>query len=170
MADVYHLTTSIWLPRPRDEVFAFFADAHNLEQITPAFLRFVVLTRAPIAMRAGALIDYRLRLHGVPLTWKTEITTWEPPRYFVDTQRRGPYAEWVHQHTFEEQDGGTLVHDHVRYRLRGPSFATRIVNACLVAPDTRRIFEYRHIALEQAFGRSGRARKGDVIITRDPPA
>src|SRR5690242_5512703 len=119
MTAAYELATSLWLPRPRAEVFAFFADAANLETITPAFLKFQAVTEAPIPMRAGALIDYRLRLHGIPITWKTELAEWDPPRRFVDRQLRGPYAEWVHTHTFDEQDDGTLVRDHVRYRLPG---------------------------------------------------
>jgi ligand-binding SRPBCC domain-containing protein len=166
VADRYQLTTAQWLPRPREEVFAFFADAANLQRITPAFLNFRVLTPGPIAMTAGAIIDYRLGLRGVPLTWRTEITAWEPPLRFVDVQRRGPYAEWVHTHTFEAEDGGTLVRDQVHYRLYGPSIFTRAINALLVAPDTRRIFEYRHSALEQAFEAPGRTRVEPVTIAR----
>ena len=164
VSDAHTLSTSLWLPRPRPNVFAFFADARNLEAITPPFLRFVVVTRTPVAMHVGATIDYRLRLHGLPLRWQTEITAWEPPARFVDSQRRGPYAEWVHTHTFDEHDDGTLVRDWVRYRLSGPTIAARLVNAWLVAPDTRRIFEYRHAALERAFGCEGAAIRGDVVI------
>lgn len=162
--DSYLLTTWIWLPRPRPEVFAFFADAHNLERITPGFLTFRVLTPGPIAMHAGALIDYRLALRGIPLSWKTEITVWEPPGRFVDVQRRGPYAEWVHTHSFEVENGGTLVRDDVRYRLYGPGPFARLVNALLVGPDTRRIFEYRHRALERQFDAGGTARRGPITI------
>lgn len=164
--DVYRLTTWQWLPRGQDEVFAFFADAFNLERITPPFLRFRVLTPAPIAMAHGTLIDYRLRLHGVPVSWRTEIAAWEPPHRFIDAQRRGPYAEWVHTHTFEPQDGGTMVRDAVRYRLRGPDGLTRLVDRLLVGPDTTRIFEYRHTAMEEAFGVSGQSRRGPVSIVR----
>ena len=158
------LTTWQWLPRPREEVFRFFADARNLQRITPAFLHFEVLTPGPIEMRAGAVIDYRLRLRGVPLRWRTEITTWEPPIRFADIQLRGPYAEWVHTHTFDEQDDGTLVRDSVRYRLWGPGLVTRIVNRVLVAPDTKRIFEFRHQALEEILDAKGRARSGEVVL------
>lgn len=161
----YTLTTWCWIPRPRDEVFAFFADAHNLERLTPAFLKFRVRAEGPIPMHAGALIHYRLRLRGMPLAWTSEITDWEPPERFQDVQRRGPYAEWVHTHEFEEQDEGTLVRDTVRYRLRGPRVLSRLVNRLLVAPDTTRIFRFRHFALEAAFGVQGRARAGPVVIT-----
>jgi ligand-binding SRPBCC domain-containing protein len=160
----YSLTTWQWLPRPRDEVFAFFSDARNLQRITPAFVEFRVLTPDPIDMRAGAVIDYRLKLRGVPIRWRTKITAWEPPVRFEDVQLRGPYAEWIHTHTFEEQDYGTLVRDAVRYRLRGPSVVTRAINALLVAPDTKRIFEFRHKALEAIFNVEGQARVGPVTI------
>jgi len=162
----YVLTTWQWLPRPRDEVFPFFADAHNLERITPALLRFRVLTPAPIAMRAGALIDYRLRLRGIPIRWQTEITGWDPPSSFHDRQRRGPYAEWLHAHTFTEEDGGTMIRDEVRYRLRGPAILSGLVNAWLVAPDSRRIFEFRQEAIERVFDVRGRSRKGSVATQR----
>jgi ligand-binding SRPBCC domain-containing protein len=165
MAGVHELTTWQWLPRPRNEVFAFFSDARNLQRITPPFLGFRVLTPEPITMRVGTLIDYRLTLRGVPLRWRTEITAWDPPVRFEDIQLRGPYAEWIHTHTFEEQDQGTLVRDAVRYRLPGPDVVTGLVNRLLVAPDTRRIFEFRHRALEAAFSAAGQAKAGPVLIT-----
>jgi ligand-binding SRPBCC domain-containing protein len=158
------MTTWQWLPRPRDEVFNFFSDARNLQRITPAFLHFHVLTPGPIIMRPGALIDYRLTLRGVPLRWRSEITTWEPPLRFSDVQLRGPYAEWIHTHRFEEEDGGTLVRDVVRYRLWGPGLVTRWINRLLVAPDTKRIFEFRHRALEEIFGVRNQARAGPVTF------
>jgi ligand-binding SRPBCC domain-containing protein len=164
--DVYTLSTWQWLPRAQDEVFAFFADAFNLERITPGFLRFRVLTPPPIAMAAGTLIDYRLRLHGVPVSWRTEITVWEPSHRFCDVQLRGPYREWVHMHTFEPKDGGTLVHDVVRYRLIGPDPATRVIHRVLVGPDTTRIFEHRHTAMEDALDARGQSRRGPVSIVR----
>jgi len=166
MADTYLLSTWLWLPRPRAEVFGFFADARNLERITPAFLKFRVLTPDPIVMRSGTLIDYRLTLHGLPLGWKTEITEWDPPIRFADVQRRGPYAEWVHTHDFEAQDDGTMVRDTVRYRLRGPGIIARAINALLVAPDTKRIFEFRHQALERELAVHGLTRVGPVTIGR----
>ena len=166
MADVYTLSTWQWLPLPRDRVFAFFSDAFNLERITPDLLRFRVLTPAPIEMRPGARIDYRLSLRGLPMRWQSEITEWEPPMKFADTQRRGPYREWYHTHVFEERDGGTLVHDVVRYQLMGPGLVTRGINALLVAPDVRRIFTFRHAALERALGLEGKTRSGPVSIER----
>jgi ligand-binding SRPBCC domain-containing protein len=105
------------LPAPRDQVFAFFADARNLERLTPPALRFEILTAGPIEMRAGAVIDYRLRLSGVPFTWRTVIEVWEPPFRFVDVQQKGPYAHWRHTHAFEETPAGTRMRDHVEYAL-----------------------------------------------------
>src|SRR5579871_2259342 len=105
---IHTFTTELWLPRDRPAVFSFFADAHNLETLTPPWLNFEVLTPRPIEMRAGAKIDYQLRVHGIPLRWQSEITAWQPPSQFVDAQRRGPYRQWIHTHTFEEKNGGTL--------------------------------------------------------------
>ncbi len=135
------------LPRPIGEVFSFFADAGNLEVITPPWLRFEILTPRPIVMRAGALIDYRLRLHGVPLRWRSEITVWDPPRRFVDEQRRGPYRRWIHEHTFAERDGGCEVRDLVRYRVPFGAAADRL----FVRRDVGRIFEYRARRLAEIF-------------------
>ncbi|MEM1185997.1 MAG: SRPBCC family protein [Planctomycetota bacterium] len=143
--------TQLWLPRPRSEVFEFFADAHNLEELTPTLLRFHVVTPRPIDMHAGTLIDYRLRIRGVPITWKTEIQAWEPGVRFVDNQLKGPYVKWWHEHTFEDLDGGTLCGDLVLYRPPGGPFAP-IVNWMAVERDVRAIFEFRTKKLLERFG------------------
>lgn len=139
--------TELWLPHPRNEVFAFFGDAHNLERITPPWVNFAVLTPAPIVMRPGILIDYRIRIHGVPVRWRTEISAWQPPFQFVDEQRRGPYRLWHHTHTFEEREGGTLCRDRVRYWPRGGA----LMNWLFVRKDVERIFEYRRQRLMETF-------------------
>ena len=112
------LKRELTLPLPRDEVFAFFSDAKNLELITPSHLNFKITSAQPIVLREGALIDYQLSLHGIPMRWRTEITTWDPPFRFVDTQLKGPYSQWVHTHTFTEVNANTtLIEDEVSYRL-----------------------------------------------------
>ena len=139
------------LPARPDEVFAFFADARNLEAITPSFLRFRVVTPGPITMREGALIDYRLRLHGIPIRWRTRIEVWEPPLRFVDAQLRGPYRSWRHEHTFSAAPGGgTLMRDRVDYELPlGPLGA--IAHALFVRRDLARIFDHRASAVASYF-------------------
>lgn len=135
----YVLETRIWLPRAIGEVFEFFADAHRLEDITPPWLNFHVVTPKPISMFAGTTIDYKLRLHGLPLKWRSEISVWDPPHRFVDRQLIGPYRLWHHEHTFVEQNGGTLVEDRVDYRV----FGGALVHALFVKRDLERIFAYR---------------------------
>ncbi len=149
----YTLRAAQWLPRPLDEVFAFFADASNLEIITPPSLHFSILTPSPIQMKVGTLIDYSLRLHGVPLRWQSEITGWESPYHFVDEQRRGPYRLWIHQHLFAEADGGTIVRDHVEYAVPGGTLVQWFVSR-----DLTKIFEYRRWKLQKLFDCSFPAR------------
>lgn len=139
--------SELWLPRPVDEVFPFFADAFNLERITPSWLRFQVLTPGPIRMGEGTLIDYRLRVHGVPMRWRTRINAWEPMRRFVDEQLRGPYRQWIHEHAFEPRDGGTLTRDVVHYDVWGG----RLIQTIFVRRDVERIFAYREKRLREIF-------------------
>ena len=136
------------VPRPRAEVFAFFADAGNLQELTPPWLRFEILTPGPIEMAPGALIDYRLRLRFIPIRWQTRITVWEPPHRFMDEQLRGPYRLWLHEHTFEEDGDGTLCGDFVRYAVPFGALANRL----MVARDVRKIFAYRERRLREIFG------------------
>lgn len=158
------LTTSLWVPQKRHDVFELFADAFQLKNLTPPWLGFRVLTPAPIEMRKGCLIDYQLRLHGLPIRWRTEITQWEPPFRFEDSQIRGPYSLWVHTHTFEERDGGTLVRDRVAYRVPGGS----LVNRLFVQGDLRRIFQYRHDQLPGLLGVvESECDRGEVVISRE---
>ena len=138
----------LWLPLPPEELFPFFADAGNLDAITPPWLHFRIVTPRPIEMRAGALIDYKLRVRGVPLRWRTLIREWNPSHSFVDEQIRGPYRQWVHRHTFELKDGGTLARDIVHYAVPFDFIAHRL----LVRPDIEKIFAYRQEALRKKFG------------------
>jgi ligand-binding SRPBCC domain-containing protein len=132
------------LPGNPDAVFAFFADAHNLEAITPPWLSFRVTTPRPIEMRAGALIEYRLRLHGIPVAWLTRIEEWLPGVRFVDQQLSGPYRLWHHTHEFEpDGHGGTVMRDTVRYAL--PCWPLgEVAHALLVRRDLAAIFDFRH--------------------------
>lgn len=144
----FTLETGLWLPQPVDRVFSFFADAANLESLTPPWLHFRILTPLPIEVAAGTRIDYRLRYRGFPLRWRTEILAWEPPHRFVDGQIKGPYRRWVHEHVFVEQDGGTLATDCVEYALLGGA----LTNALLIGRDIERIFDYRRQRLMDIFG------------------
>lgn len=142
--------TELWLPVPREKVFPFFADAHNLQVITPPWLHFHVLTPGEIPMHIGAIIDYQLRIRGLPIRWRTEITGWNPPHSFIDEQRRGPYRLWRHTHTFTEKDNGTLCHDRVEYAVLGGA----LINKLFVRRDVETIFAYRSRALQNHFSRT----------------
>jgi len=148
-----YLDTAIWLPRPLEEVFAFFSNAENLERLTPPFLKFRIATPVPIEMAEGIFIDYRLRVHGIPMKWRSRIAAWEPPFRFVDEQVKGPYASWHHEHLFAEENGGTLVRDRVTYRVPG-WILEPVVNRFFVGPDVKRIFAYRQSVLTELFGES----------------
>ena len=135
------------LDLPAEQAFAFYADARNLEAITPPWLGFRVVTPDPIEMRPGALIDYRLKLHGIPVRWRTRIAAWEPPERFVDVQLSGPYALWEHTHRFEpDGEGAVVIRDRVRYALPlGPLGAA--AHAAFVRRDLERIFDHRRVAV-----------------------
>jgi ligand-binding SRPBCC domain-containing protein len=141
------LRTTLDLPLPRDEVFAFFSRPENLGRITPPELSFRIVTPPPIEMRPGAVIDYSIGLWRLPLRWRTRIAIWRPPASFVDVQERGPYAEWEHLHSFQEIPGGTRVVDEVRYRL--PFGRLGALVHPLVRLQLRRIFSYRQRMLHE---------------------
>ena len=141
-----HIESDIWLPRPLDEVFAFFSNAANLEVLTPPWLHFRILTPKPIAMHDGTLIDYSIRVHGIPISWQSEITNWNPPHRFVDVQRRGPYRKWVHTHSFEDVNGGTRVGDSVEFDV---PFA--FAAGWFVKREVEKIFAFRTEALKRRF-------------------
>jgi ligand-binding SRPBCC domain-containing protein len=142
------LERSQLVPRPRADVFALFADARNLEALTPAFLRFAIETEGDIPMAPGTLIEYRLSLFGIPFRWRTRIDAFEPGVRFVDTQLRGPYRLWEHTHGFEDAPGGaTRVTDRVVYELPfGP--LGDVAHALLVRRALGRIFDFRRERIE----------------------
>lgn len=143
-----YLERSTRIDRPLEEVFPFFADAANLERLTPPWLAFSIVSDRPIAMAEGTLIDYRIKVHGMPLAWRSEITAWEPPHRFIDEQRRGPYRLWRHEHLFEP-DGAdrTAVIDRVDYAV----WLDPLIHP-FVARDLRKIFDYRQERLLEIFG------------------
>jgi ligand-binding SRPBCC domain-containing protein len=140
-----------WIPRPIDEVFAFFADARNLEEITPPWLGFRITSVSSEVVTEGTEIRYRLKLHGLPIHWRTEIRRWTPPHCFIDVQRSGPYKLWHHMHRFEEREGRTRMTDVVRYRLPF-GILGRIVHSLMVRDDVRKIFDYRRQRIQELFG------------------
>jgi ligand-binding SRPBCC domain-containing protein len=144
---IFYFKCSLWLPRPRKEVFEFFANALNLEEITPSWLTFRVVTPTPIYMQRGTEIEYRLRVRGIPVRWQSRITVWDPPHCFVDEQIRGPYRAWIHEHRFTEKSRGTLCEDSVQYAPLGGA----LVNKLFVERDIRKIFAYRSERLQGFF-------------------
>lgn len=143
----YWLRKRLWLPQPREIVFEFFSNPQNLDRLTPGWLHFEILSSPPAAMQQGTLLDYRLRLRGIPIRWQSEIIAWDPPEGFIDRQTKGPYSLWIHEHLFEDYDNGILIKDNVEYAVLGG----RIVQKLFVAPDLERIFRYRHQVLEELF-------------------
>ena len=145
MKKIYRFSANQWLPRQPEEVFSFFSDAKNLEALTPPWVKFKILTPLPIDIKEGTLIDYKLKVHGLPIHWRTEITEWNPPHHFVDTQLMGPYTLLHHTHSFSSKDGGTLCSDLVRYRPRGGA----LINQLFVRRDVDKIFKYRKSQLQK---------------------
>ena len=141
--------SELWLPLPPEQLILFFADATNLQELTPPWLDFKILTPTPIPLREGALIDYKLRVHGLPVRWRTRINIWKPPLRFVDEQIHGPYRQWIHEHTFEPRDGGTLARDRVLYAVPLDFF----VHRWLVQPDIKKIFAFRTQELRKRFSK-----------------
>ena len=116
MARTYQLIREQWVPQPLEEAFAFFSRPENLQAITPGWLDFRIY-RVENELHTGSLIEYRLRWHGIPMRWTSEITDWSPPDRFIDNQIRGPYARWHHEHRFTAENGGTRIRDEVQYAL-----------------------------------------------------
>ena len=145
------LSQETLLAAPLEEVFEFFADARNLEPLTPAWLRFRILTPQPLEMQAGAVLDYRIRLGLVPTSWRTRIEVWEPPHRFVDAQLSGPYRCWWHEHRFEPTPGGTRMSDEVLFT---PALGRlgQFVAGGIVEGRLRSIFSHRARIIGSLFG------------------
>jgi ligand-binding SRPBCC domain-containing protein len=147
-ANEFRLSTELFLSQSIDKIFPYFADARNLEELTPPLLNFKIASTDRISMSVGTIIDYHLRIHRLPIKWKTLISAWEPPYMFVDEQLRGPYRYWIHRHSFEEENGGTIVRDLVRYQI----FGGEVVHNLFVKKDLLRIFNHRKEILLGRFG------------------
>ena len=139
---MYILTCSIKAPVPIEQAFSVFENPYNLARITPPWLHFRITTPGRIALREGTEIDYEIRWLGLPVSWKTTITRYEPPRLFEDFQTGGPYSFWRHRHGFEAVEGGTLISDRVEYGLP-LGILGRIAHGAAVGRQLRGIFEYR---------------------------
>jgi ligand-binding SRPBCC domain-containing protein len=148
---MYIIRREQWIERPIDEVFAFFADAQNLEEITPPWIGFKILSMSTDSIEEGTIIRYRLRLHGIPVHWRTTICEWDPPYSFVDEQTRGPYKTWRHTHKFEAHGSRTKMIDEVQYSMHF-GILGRIVHSVKVRKDVSRIFDYRRERIDGLFG------------------
>ncbi len=145
---VFTFQTEITVPENKTNVFNFFANAQNLQIITPPWLNFKILTPTPIELKPGSIIDYSLRWRGIPVKWKTEITKWVPNNTFTDKQIKGPYKLWEHEHLFQETDEGTNCIDIIRYAPPFQPFSISIVQK-----DVHKIFEYRKAVIQKMFSR-----------------
>jgi len=158
LGDLAHeLVFEQWVPRPPDEVFPFFAEARNLEKITPDFLRFEVLDVTPEELGDGTVIDYKLSLHGIPVRWQSVIESWQPGRCFADRQTRGPYSVWHHVHEFEPVRGGTLLRDRIRFAVPLGALG-EAVGGGFVRRDVEKIFAFRRARIAEMFGHGDDAR------------
>lgn len=142
------LTRSLTLDLPRRKVFDFFADAGNLERITPPELNFKIISEQPFEIKEGSLIDYKLKMRGIPLTWQTLISVWNPPCLFVDEALKSPYKQWIHKHTFTElEENKTLIEDEVKYRL--PFEPLGDLGHWFVRRELKYIFDFRQKAVAE---------------------
>ena len=148
---IHELKSSVRVAAPIERVFDFFSRAENLERLTPASLKFKILTPLPIEMKVGSIIDYRLQLLGIPFGWRTEITVWEPGVRFVDVQRKGPYLLWEHEHLFSAEGSVTRMEDHLRYAVPG-GILEPVIHALFVRRQVEKIFEYRNGEIARIFG------------------
>lgn len=143
---IFTLRRTLWVPQSIDKVFPFFSDVGNLERITPRWLCFRNVNR-PESLEEGVRIEHKLKLRGMPITWVSEITQWDPPYGFTDEQKKGPYRFWRHAHRFREERDGTVCEDEVKYAVLGGDF----VNRFLIAPDLKKIFDYRQEKIKKIF-------------------
>ena len=133
---------------PIEEVFNYFSNPSNLQKITPKYLNFKIKNNPPFIMKKGQLFEYRLRVRGIPITWISLISSYDPPYSFIDEQIKGPYSSWHHTHLFKEENGGTVIIDEVKYTLP-LGLIGKIVNLIWVKKDLDKIFQYRQKIIEK---------------------
>ncbi len=150
MSRSYQLVREQWIDKPLDEVFEFFSRPENLQEITPPWLSFHIVS-AEKELHTGSLIEYKLKVHGLPMRWKSEIAEWDPPHRFVDNQLKGPYARWHHLHTFVAENGGTRIRDQVDYELPF-GIIGELMHTLMVRRDVESIFLYRQKRLLELLG------------------
>jgi ligand-binding SRPBCC domain-containing protein len=150
MATTRTLKRTTIINRSLGVVFDFFSKAENLNKLTPSNLHFKILSPLPVKMQPGTLIDYQLRLMGVPFKWQTEITVWEPPHRFIDIQKKGPYKLWIHEHIFEEKEGKTIMYDLIEYKFPGGIFES-FIHHFFVKKGLQNIFGYREKTCMEIF-------------------
>ncbi len=148
----FTLERSIVVNKSLDEVYEFFSDPDKLQELTPSWLDFRVVGSSTEGVEVGTTIDYRLRVRGLTIRWRSLISAWNPPHSFVDEQLKGPYRMWHHTHTFEETEEGVRVGDKVRYAVPGGPLLEGLIERLFVGPDVRKIFDYRVQRLEELFG------------------
>ena len=146
----HRLERELVIGRSRDEIFPFFAEARNLERITPGFLHFKILTEGPIGKRAGTRIDYQIRLNGIPMRWQTLIEEFVGNEYFVDAQVKGPYKLWRHRHSFSDVAQGTLMRDEVEYELPF-GIMGELAHGVFVRRQVEEIFRHRNQVIAELF-------------------
>jgi len=147
---MHSLTKTTTINRPIQEVFDFFSKAENLNKITPPDLQFKILSPLPILIKKGALIDYKIKINGIPFIWRTEISEWELNKRFIDRQVKGPYKIWIHEHSFEERNGITYMTDYVQFLSPG-WILEPIINKLFIEKKVKGIFEYREKILADLF-------------------
>ena len=146
----FRLEREQWIDEPIDKVFAFFADPANLQEITPPWMSFRITSCSTPEIEEGTILEYALKVRGMPMKWISRISVWEPPFRFVDEQLHGPYRRWYHEHTFEDVGGRTRIGDNVDYAVPGG----RLVERLFVRRDLKQIFQYRFDSLERQFAQS----------------
>ena len=148
--DCYELNIKQFIPEPIEEVFSFFSKPENLKKITPKQLYFTINTPSPIPMKLGQIIDYTIKIKGIPVRWRSLISSYDPPHSFIDEQVKGPYSLWHHTHRFKEENGGTVIFDYVKYKIPF-GLVGRIANFIWISKDLKRIFNYRKKIIAEIF-------------------